>query len=75
MAEHGLSLLRARDKKRAMVIMKSEASTHKIQVQIENKGKKWKSRGDIFCGIKISLYFAELYEVFKGTKPQNYGAP
>ena len=30
--------------------------------------------GRYFCG-KLSLYFAKLYEVLKGTKPPNHGAP
>ena len=45
------------------------------QVQIEKKSQEIKVVGRYFHGIKLSLYFAELYEVLKGTKPPNYVTP
>ena len=41
---------------------------NEIQVQIENKGKKQKSWGDILRN-KVLCIFAELYEELKGTIP------
>ena len=48
----------------------SYSNKYRLKTKSRNK-----SRGEIFCGIKFSLYFVELYEVLKGIKPPNYGAP
>ena len=62
--------------------MRSENGRHvadDISKGIFNKYTDWKQRQEIkvvgryFCGIKFSLYFAELYEVLKGETPQNHG--